>query len=85
MKVTKRVYCLHDGSYNEHEITKFVNKNGDVCNHTHDYVWWQNLGLFTTKSKASSYAKEHHIKLDIHSMVVHSDWMYKIALNDMVK
>lgn len=88
MQVTKRVYCLHNGSISEHkEITKFVNKDGIVANHDYDkdYVWWENLGLFLTKAKALSYAKSHNIKLDVHSMVVHTDWMYESCLRDMVR
>lgn len=85
MIVTKRVYCLHNGENERREITKFVNKEGIVDMHSYDNVWWEHLGLFMTKSKATKYAKDHHINLKVHSMVVHTDWMYEMALKDMVK
>lgn len=86
MKVTKRVFFLSNGSYKDGlNITKFINKEGMLCKHTNDYVWWQNLGLFPTKAKAINFAKDKGIKLDTHSMVIHTDWMYELALKDMIK
>ena len=87
MSITKRVWCLHNGNpmHPGLTLTRFVNKDGIVCNHTNDYVWWQNLGLFLTKAQAIKYAREHHINLDAHGMTIHSDWMYKMALEDMVR
>lgn len=87
MIVTKRVYCLHNGFSERKEITKFVNKEGIVAKHDYDkdYMWWEHLGLFMTRSRATKYAKDHHIKLCVHSIVIHTDWMYEMALKDMVK
>lgn len=87
MTITKRVYCLHNGNPFDHgaTLTKFVNKEGIVCNHTDDHCWWEDLGLFPTKAKALAYAKDHHINLSAHSLTVHTDWMYDSCLKDMVK
>lgn len=89
MKITKRLYCLHDGNLIHNDsyspITRFVNTEGKVCNHTEDYVFWQHMGVFLTKAKALNFAKKHSIKLDVHSHTVHSDWMYNCFLEDLVK
>ena len=88
MAFTQRVWCLHNGKpmgQMSSTITRFVNKSGTVCDHTPDYVWWQNLGLFHTKSEATKYAKEHHINLTAHCMTLHEYWLYKLALEDMIQ
>ena len=87
MKITKRVYVLHNGFLQGgyHNITKFVNTDGKVCDHTDDYCYWQHLGVFLTRGDANKFAKGNHIKLDIHSITVHSDWMYESILQDVVK
>lgn len=75
MTITKRVYCLHNGNPFDHgaTLTKFVNKEGIVCNHTDGHCWWEDLGLFPTKAKALAYAKDHHINLNAHSLTVYTD------------
>lgn len=83
MVITKRVWCLHNGQ--DGIVTRFVNKQGEVCNHSEDYCWWQELGLFMTKAKAIDYAYKHHIKMAVHSMTIHTDWLYELALEDMIK
>ena len=87
MAITKRVYCLHNGNPFDHgaTLTKFVNREGIVCNHTDDHCWWEDLGLFPTKAKALAYAKNHHINLSVHSITVHTDWVYGNCPEDMVK
>lgn len=89
---TKRVYMLHNGAYHDGSYfegkkdMKFVDINGDVATHDRDtYVWWENIGIFLTRSAATKYAKAQHIHLDVHSMTIHEEWMYKDVLKSLVK
>ena len=86
---TKRLYCLHNGNLIHNDsylpITRFVDTKGKVCSHSDDYLYWQHMGVFVTRGDATKFAREHNIKLDVHSVTIHQDWMYQSFLKDVVK
>lgn len=88
---TKRVFMLHNGAYHDGSYfegkkdMKFVDTEGNVSIHTEDYVWWEHIGLFLTRGAATKYAKTNHIHLNVHSITIHHEWMYKDILKSVVK
>ena len=82
-----RIYCLHNCS-DQHgyaQPTKFVDTRGIVCQSTENYLWYQHMGVFKTRGDATRYARANNIKLDVHSITVHQDWMYESMMKDLVK